>query len=292
MGFLLVNNLKNRIFCWVFSGSTVLIGHLLLLDYAPFVRMIVLVIALLMSMKAMVTHYLNITVSFIRWFVFCFITVGTDVRVFQRKRNTPVRFDLIRNSVFNILIGGLLMTLAIALHNSNKNDIFWIKSFLALFGVSFIFHFGILSLNTLLLQRLGFQDYPIFNQPFRSKSLREFWGKRWNTAFSQMTKICVFMPLSRRMNSKVAYMSGFFFSGLLHEIAISLSVQKGYGLPLIFFLINAIGIEMEKKYFLNKQPGLIWVIVFLILPFPLLFHAPFINGIIWSPIDLLLVFVI
>ena len=56
----------------------------------------------------------------------------------------------------------------------------------------------------------------------------DFWSRRWNLAFSEMTALGVYRPLSGNIGRKAATVAAFLASGLLHELAISLPVLAGY----------------------------------------------------------------
>lgn len=102
-------------------------------------------------------------------------------------------------------------------------------------GMSFILHFGILNLSTAAWRMTGVDITELFIAPYKSKSLKEFWGKRWNMAFSEMTALVIYKPLVGTYGKSLAMIAAFSVSGILHEIAISFPVQSGYGLPLLFF---------------------------------------------------------
>lgn len=290
LGYVILKRKVDRRIYWLFPCFSVGISHFLSDGQLPFLRMLVLVIPLLHSMKIVVSKYQQIALPLNRWLIFYFLTVGMNPKTFLRKSKSQMDYSLLGRSVLNGLIGIFLISAALYLHIywQEPNHLqFWIKSMIVLCGISLLFHFGILNLNVLFIQRLGFYDYPIFKEPFKSKSLTEFWGKRWNLAFSEMTKSCIFIPLSKKMPGQVAYIVAFLFSGVLHEIAISLTVLKGYGLPMLFFVLSAVGIQLERS-FNGKQPGIAWVLLFLIAPFPLLFHGQFIQEVVWLTFDILL----
>jgi len=40
--------------------------------------------------------------------------------------------------------------------------------------------------------------------------------------------------------------------------------------------------NVEKRLFKRKQPGILWVVVCLLLPIPLLFHRYFLQDVVWE----------
>jgi alginate O-acetyltransferase complex protein AlgI len=130
---------------------------------------------------------------------------------------------------------------------------------------------------------LGVNVSELFQSPYKSRSLKEFWGKRWNIAFSEMTALISYRPLKTRVGIKKALIISFLLSGLLHEIAISLPVMAGFGLPMIYFVIHASAMHLEGHFIFIQRIAQhrflshIWVMSWLLLPMPLLFHHEFIQ---------------
>jgi len=84
-------------------------------------------------------------------------------------------------------------------------------------------------------------------------------------------------------------MLAFIFSGLLHELALSVPVNHGYGLPLLYFIIQGLLILAEKAlasrkvmFLKNNMVAHAWVFFWLVAPAPLLFHTQFIKQIVWA----------
>src|SRR5262245_17499646 len=50
-----------------------------------------------------------------------------------------------------------------------------------------VLHFGIFELLALAWRRAGFGVRPIMQAPFRATSLAEFWGRRWNRAYRDLS---------------------------------------------------------------------------------------------------------
>jgi alginate O-acetyltransferase complex protein AlgI len=83
-------------------------------------------------------------------------------------------------------------------------------------------------------------------------------------------------------------LAAFLFSGLLHELAISLPVRAGFGLPLLYFAIHGAlmlterGLERAGRP-VYRRPGLgrAWTTFWLVAPLPILFHRPFLRGVVW-----------
>ena len=158
-------------------------------------------------------------------------------------------------------------------------------------GISLILHFGIFNIIAAFWRKLGIPTYVLFPAPLAGKSLGEFWGKRWILPFTEMIQRGVYKPLTTIIGRSNAAFMGFLFSGLLHECAISHPVQKGYGLPLLYFMIHGVLVLIERKTglrsFLEKKPifAHIWTLGWLVLPMPILFHPSFLNGVVWPLVN-------
>src|SRR5207237_10088203 len=129
--------------------------------------------------------------------------------------------------------------------------------------------------------------------PLRSPSLAEFWGRRWNLAFSQMTALAVYQPLVRGYRRGPALAASFLSSGLLHELAISVPVGAGYGMPLGYFALHGVLSLLEGRLARAGHPidrvswvGRAWTLAWLVLPLPVLFHRPFLAGVLWPLIGI------
>jgi hypothetical protein len=153
-------------------------------------------------------------------------------------------------------------------------------------GVVLALHFGLFHLLSCAWRRAGVQARPLMNRPVVSVSLGEFWGRRWNTAFRDLTHRFLFRPMTRRFGVRGGIAGGFLFSGLVHELVISVPAGSGYGGPTVFFALQGLGILTERSRF-GRAIGLgqgvrgwLFAMLVLVLPAPCLFHAPFVEGII------------
>ena len=167
----------------------------------------------------------------------------------------------------------------------------YIVGWIVLIGVGFCLHFGFFHILSLFWRTCGRDAVPIMDWPIASRSLSEFWGRRWNRAFRDLTHRFVFLPLLRYVGLRGALLTGFLASGLIHDVVISLPAGGGFGGPTTFFAIQAIGILLERSHFGRSAglgrglPGRIFCAAFLVLPVGLLFHRPFVCNIIVPFVD-------
>ncbi len=161
-----------------------------------------------------------------------------------------------------------------------------IRGWLGMLGLILLLHFGTFQIVSLLWQSIGVKAEPIMSAPLRSTSLGEFWGKRWNLGFRQLSHELIFRPLYRRLGVDAAGFLVFVVSGLIHDLVISLPARGGYGLPTIYFLLQGTGMTIEHSRF-GKRLGLghggrgwSFMMVFVAAPVFLLFHPWFVIRVI------------
>ncbi len=145
-------------------------------------------------------------------------------------------------------------------------------------GLILVLHFGIFDLIAIFWQALGFRAAPIMNAPVASLLLAEFWGRRWNSAFRDLAHPFVFVPAAKRWGLHSALWVSFAVSGLAHELVISVPAGAGFGLPTAYFILQALGITLERNTKL-KGRATRWLLThaFTALPAFILFHPPFVE---------------
>ena len=157
---------------------------------------------------------------------------------------------------------------------------------IAMIGVVFCLHFGGFHVLSCFWRSRGFQAVPLMDRPAMASSVSDFWGKRWNVAFRDLTHRMVFMPTLRKWGRTAALMAGFIFSGVIHELAITVPAGGGYGGPMVFFILQGLAALFERSK-MGKRLGLGkgargWAFTqgLLILTVALLFPPPFVLRII------------
>lgn len=147
-------------------------------------------------------------------------------------------------------------------------------------GLILMLHFGSFALLAACWQRNGVPVKAIMNRPAAALSVAEFWARRWNRAFNDLAHPLIFRPIARRWGSHAALWITFGVSGLAHEMLISFPARAGYGRPTLYFLLQALGIALEKRFALGNAgpiPRWLFTHAFTVLPAFVLFHPPFVE---------------
>jgi hypothetical protein len=219
-----------------------------------------------------------------RQVAYLFAWPGMDATAFLDRRGVrpPSRAEWIHGASLAGLGGALFFGVARIAGDGRPLLAGWI----GMVGVVLALHFGVFHLLSCAWRRGGVDAAPIMRGPARSTSLGEFWGRRWNMAFRDLTRRFVFAPLVPRLGPSGALFAGFIGSGLLHDVVISWTAHGGYGGPTVFFAAQGLGLLGERSR-AGRRAGLgrgwrgrTFAAAVLLLPLPLLFHTPFVTRIV------------
>ena len=260
-------------------------------------RMLAIIGALLYGMKAVVsvevqTHGAR-PLSIGRWLGFAALWPGMRPGPFARPAaaSLPEVRQLFLGGSARLLTGLAMVVLARLAWVLTSSRLLATPPLLV--GLSLIVHFGAFDVLAAAWRWQGVDCQRLFRSPLRSTNLREFWGRRWNLAFSEMTAIAIYQPLVRVAGRGPALAASFLGSGLLHELAISVPVRAGYGLPMAYFMLHGILMTVEARLAKANRPidrvpwfGRVWTLAWLLAPLPILFHRPFLAGVVWPLIGL------
>jgi alginate O-acetyltransferase complex protein AlgI len=295
LGYLMVKHTK-ILLSWALLVVSILGVHLIFLHEGPILRMLAIIATTFTAMKviAVAEGYKGkkLTLTFKQWVVFASGWAGMRAQPFETFGGPalPNAWPMVRFGISRIIAGFVFIAIAhgiVALHLNSVLTYMLVSAFL-LVGLSLILHFGLLSISAGMWRLHGANTYLLFRQPAKALSLNEFWSKRWNIAFSEMTSVAIFRPLKNRTGAPWALMLAFAFSGLLHELALSVPVNSGYGLPMLYFIIQGLLVLLERVlinnnslFLKNKLIARVWVFFWLVIPMPLLFHEQFIKQVVW-----------
>lgn len=157
-----------------------------------------------------------------------------------------------------------------------------LRGWVGMIGLIFLLHFGTFHLVSCAWRAAGVEARPLMDWPVLSVSASEFWGRRWNTAFRDLTHRFLFRPLVARLGPRSGIAAGFLFSGLVHELVISVPARGGFGGPTVYFVVQGLGLLAERSNLgkalgLGKEwPGWLFTAFVVAGPAFALFHQPFV----------------
>ena len=202
---------------------------------------------------------------------------GMDVAAFARRGRPQVYAESEAKVALVALVrvvAGVVMVSWLAGQLTDPVAIGWC----GMVGLVLILHFGLFDLLALFWRRVGFDVERLMNAPWRASSLADFWGGRWNRAFSRVANRALFRPMTKRFGLACGTMAGFLLSGVIHEAVISMPARGGYGLPTMYFLVQGVGVLLERKLgWRGDWRGRLLMVVVLSGPAFWLFHPEFMT---------------
>jgi len=165
-------------------------------------------------------------------------------------------------------------------------DWWWARGWTGMTGFVLIAHCGLFQILSYLWQTVGIAARPFMDAPLCAKSVSEFWGRRWNTAFRDLAYRFLFRPLTQAWGPRRALLAGFFFSGVVHELVVTVPAVGGYGGPTLFFSLQGVAILFERSragqlLALGQGfPGWLFVMLELAIMANLAFAYPFVENVV------------
>jgi len=166
-----------------------------------------------------------------------------------------------------------------------------LRGWVGMAGIVFVLHFGLFHLLSCAWRAAGVDAKPLMDWPVLAASLAEFWGRRWNTAFRDLTHRFLFRPLAGRLGPRGGLAAGFLFSGGVHDVVISVPAGGGYGWPTLYFALQGAGLLAERSP-AGRRIGLgrglsgrLFAAAVLVLPAGWLFHPPFVRTVVLPFLD-------
>ena len=215
---------------------------------------------------------------------FLFLWPGMDADAFLTEK--PVVQPSVREvaSAGGLMLLGLLVVLTLP----SLGDVLpiEIRGWIGLVGLALFLLFGVAQTISIAWRINGVDAQPIMNRPMRATSLADFWGARWNLPFHDIGRVFVWRPVAKRMGWTAATLAVFLFSGVIHDLAMSIPGRGGYGLPTLYFLIQGAAVLFErsplgKRWRLSHGwRGRIFAALFVLGPLGMLFHQPFLQQVV------------
>lgn len=153
-------------------------------------------------------------------------------------------------------------------------------------GIVFTLHFGVFHLLSCAWRAAGVEARPLMDWPILATSVSDFWGRRWNRAFRDLTHRFLFRPLTVWWGPRLATAAGFLFSGLVHEAVVTVPAGGGYGGPTLFFLIQGAALLAERLTLFRRRvlphrgAAWLWTLLVTLPPVGLLLPRAFVVGIV------------
>ncbi len=115
---------------------------------------------------------------------------------------------------------------------------------------------------------------PIHDTPIAARSLRDFWGKRWNRPVSAWLRRFVFLPLARQRRPDLGLLCACFVSGALHAwvALVALGAFAAFELA-VFFGLQGVFILAEDRLHVDAWPvplARAWTLAILLATSPLI----------------------
>lgn len=249
---------------WLILAALIIATHFAMQEETPFLRMVGLCCVLLGGMKGLVyAEWAGVEkLTLPRYAVFSLFWFGMDPGTFRfRKSGLSWKGDVALGSLLTVIgvLGGWFVWF-----------MGWRQILVMFVPLSLGFHFGVLRILKGILRLAGFPVRTLFPNPLETKGIADFWGRRWNVGYSQMLQRLVGRPVEAMCGKSTGVMAVFIASGLLHEVAITLPVRSGYGLPTLYFTLHGLLTLLEGKWNrpLEKIPALLAVTVPLAWLFP------------------------
>jgi len=273
-----------RAAAWALILVATIGGERLTADEPPGLRMLAIVALLFTAMKSAVTvdgMPPGTRLPPARWLAFAAMWPGMRPTIFATAGGPPRpgATELLARGAERLVEGVVLC--AAARWAWNATGSLPLATVLLLPGLSLMLHFGVFNLAAGAWRALGVDAEPLFRAPLAATSLTEFWGRRWNLAFSEMTSLAIYRPVSDALGRGVGILAAFLTSGLLHEVAISLPVRQGFGMPLAYFALHGALVLFEKRTGRPRRAKRLWTWLWVVGPLPILFHRPFLAGVVW-----------
>jgi hypothetical protein len=124
-----------------------------------------------------------------------------------------------------------------------------------------------------VLGLLGAASPPIQRAPIAARSLREFWGERWNLVVNRWLRAHCFLPLARRRAPGLGLALAFLVSAGIHAwfIGVALGPRMAACMGL-YFVVQGLLLALELPLRVLRWPaplGRAWMLAGTLLPSPL-----------------------
>ncbi|KAL3355082.1 hypothetical protein AABB24_019263 [Solanum stoloniferum] len=168
------------------------------------------------------------------------------------------------NSTLNLVTKITLLATLISVYNYKDNLHPKLLLFCYCLHIYFFLEILLTMVSTMVRVASRVELEPPFDEPYKTSSLQDFWGKRWNFMVTNILRPTVYNPvrslmldrISRKWAPLPAVLATFFVSGIMHELIFYyISREKPSWEVTCFFIIHgvALSIEIMVKKLLNDK---------------------------------------
>ncbi|KAK4369712.1 hypothetical protein RND71_009187 [Anisodus tanguticus] len=199
------------------------------------------------------------------------------------------------NSTFNLVTKIALLTILIRVYTYKNHLHPKFILFCYCLHIYFVLEIILTMVSTMVRVASRVELEPPFDEPYKTSSLQDFWGRRWNLMVTNILRPTIYDPVRSVMADKIsrnwaplsAVLTTFFVSGIMHELIFYYIARvKPSWEVTCFFIIHGVALSLEImiKKLLN---GKIWVPRFISGPLALgfiiltsfwLFFPPLLRG--------------
>ncbi|MCP4502585.1 MAG: hypothetical protein GY822_21770 [Deltaproteobacteria bacterium] len=195
-----------------------------------------------------------------------------DLRRFQRRQKKFSRDKLLELIVYGLLAGAALYGVVFVA----KSYIGWTHFAIRWSAGLVLLYAAVDAGNAFALfvcRALGWEAPSMQNKPILSKSVHEFWGRRWNREIHEWVLVHIYSPMTRRNRPILGLSLAFLYTAFLHAYPANVALGWRYAFPMgLFFLLNGAALAFERLVDSRRWPaffGHLWTVLFVFSTSPL-----------------------
>ena len=215
------------------------------------------------------------------WLYYWTVWPGMRLSNLRRSETTP-DINWLYRGVAGMAASVALLVATVIIEPSN-----YVAGWIGVVVVLAFIHFGYADVLSYYMRLRGFKTKRLFLLPHKSKSLNDFWSRRWNVAFVEMNQV-LFLPGIQKLSKALLVPLTLGLSGIMHELALSYPAGAGWGLPLLYFVVQGLLMKTERQTWFKNLPEAFrpwWARFWVLAPVGLVFHQPFRDAL---PLELVL----
>ena len=151
---------------------------------------------------------------------------------------------------FGSLNGGSLFDHTLPFHFEFLRAIFacFLAVWMTYFAIQWSYQLSVI-VGTILFQQRPSQWPPLFDSPWLSTSLTEFWGRRWHQVLRELVVGLGSRPFGYLFGRVGGILSAFLVSGIFHDIELRAFGGGGNSVAIVgFWMVNGVGIVLERVW--------------------------------------------